>query len=397
MDFESQTQKKRLQRQSKIREAQSRMVQTQDRLKEFEKKLMEERKMLEDEKELLKERVRRLEAMEADLVERSIELRKAEKQVWQNQTQLRQRQLRAEQCCVDLEKERQRLGEWQSRLREEFPLSQKRSQQLRNMEKAFLLLLQTRAKEDQQRRQEAEKNHKEWLKKRQQEFTVKQVAIKQREDSLRRSQQSHRGELSSIKRHIVTNEELEARIRDWVSQQLLFTGTIPPAMIPAYTTLEQLFWVQGKHPTDNMFLFHGTDSTSRRSIQTQGPKIDRATRMAFGPGFYTTPDPNVALRYAESRYLQRASSGSGGRGGGGRGGGGGYGNPVQRKKCMSPVLMVFQLTRDQAKTWQYGRDFRMNVNTNNLVSRPPYYIVVTNQEKLDELRHIATLFLEERC
>lgn len=133
-------------------------------------------------------------------------------------------------------------------------------------------------------------------------------------------------------------------------------------------SLEEIFWYPHHGDENYLYLFHGTDSLSRRGIQLQGIKIDRAVNIVYGQGFYLTPDATEALRYADSRFRQRRPSTS----------------------CMSPIILVFRISKKKAVGWVGGRDFKMKTT-------PPYYIVLTNQAKASDLELVEVLFLEERC
>lgn len=341
-----------------------------------EKDLETRENTLKDAEDLFQQRLERLKNMEDDLVKRSAQLRQAERQIWKKETQIIQRQLRTEQCCVELEKERTRLDNLQRTLRQQFPLTQKRGQELRQMERAFLTLLDRRARQDEKRREDAQKKHAQFVKKRQQDLAARQGVIRGREQTLRRSQQTFRTDLSKLKHHILTNDQFARRLDEYNTNRLLFTGVFDTSTtVPSESTFESLFWTLGRHQSDTLFLFHGTDSVSRRSLQTQGPKTDRARRIAFGQGFYLTPDPLEALRYAETRFRQRKPS----------------------TRCMSPILLVYEIKKDDARTWRYFHDFSINVNRSYQFPPRPYYVIVKNQDKIKELTHVATLFLEEKC
>jgi len=147
----------------------------------------------------------------------------------------------------------------------------------------------------------------------------------------------------------------------------IFHGRIPTSQ-PNGKTLEELFWTGGGHGSDEILLFHGTDSSSRRELQARGVKVDVAKIIAFGQGFYLTPDPREAITYAETRFRQRHPTVS----------------------CMSPVLVVYRIRRDDMRRWTFPDDFNMKWSS-------PYYVIIKNQKMTADLEHVATYFLEERC
>jgi hypothetical protein len=135
------------------------------------------------------------------------------------------------------------------------------------------------------------------------------------------------------------------------------------------TTLEDLFWGSGTSITtllpEYLYIFHGTDSSSRRSLQNKGARADIAKRLAYGMGFYTTPSPKEAVGFAFTRYTDN------------------------KEKSIAPILLILRVSREKARNWKYPQDF-------NFKPLFPYYLILKNQEKINtDIEHVETLFLDK--
>jgi hypothetical protein len=133
------------------------------------------------------------------------------------------------------------------------------------------------------------------------------------------------------------------------------------------TTLENLFWGTTTTTTllpEHLYLFHGTDASSRRSFQNTGVRADKATRRAYGEGFYTTPSPEEAIGFAFTRHTDN------------------------KEKSIAPILLIVRISREKARNWKYPQDF-------NFKPLFPYYLILKNQEKINtDIEQVETLFLE---
>lgn len=201
---------------------------------------------------------------------------------------------------------------------------------------------------------------------REETLAQKQRGLDQREQIFRKTQEQFR---KRKKHKVLTDTELAELLSSYpiLNQERVKNRLLrAPSGRVADTSLFRLFWTREEDP--DLYLFHGTDSSSRKRIQDQGIRTDVATNVVYGQGFYLTTNPEEALGYAESRFRERRRT----------------------RRCMSPILLVFKIHKDKAKTWILGQDF-------NLKETPPYYIVCKNQEKLEDLEMVEMIFLEERC
>uniref|UniRef100_A0A6C0K458 Uncharacterized protein n=1 Tax=viral metagenome TaxID=1070528 RepID=A0A6C0K458_9ZZZZ len=144
-------------------------------------------------------------------------------------------------------------------------------------------------------------------------------------------------------------------------------GTIQNRTLPI-TTLEDLFWGSSSTTTtllpEHLYLFHGTDAFSRRSLQNRGLRTNVASRTLHGMGFYTTPSPEEAVQYAFSKYTEN------------------------RRNSIAPTLLILRISREKARGWVYPQDF-------NFRREFPYYVILKNQEKVNsDIEQVETLFLE---
>jgi len=407
-----------VQQERALLERQQRLRREEESLKnliaQFEREratLDEEKRQYEQDVKLLKKRVERLDKLETSLVERSALLRTEQRRVRDVDRQLRQRELKVEDCCVNLEKEREKVKALEKRCRHDFPTIQKRIEELSALEEAFMKRLDDRAREDERLRKTAQQRHAFFLKKREEEANERlatlqkmiseraqederkrrhaqqrhlellkkkekdaddrmaalQRLILDREQALKASQQKHRGDIATTRHAILNEAQLAVRLDSLIRDSSIFTGRISYTN-PNGKSMEQLFWTDGGHATDEILLFHGTDSLSRRQLQAKGVKVDVARNIAYGQGFYLTPDPREAISYAETRFRQR--------------------HPTTL--CMSPVLIVYKIQRGEMGRWTFPNDFNMKWTS-------PYYVIIKNQEMTGDLEHVATWFLEERC
>jgi len=134
-------------------------------------------------------------------------------------------------------------------------------------------------------------------------------------------------------------------------------------------TLEDIFWGSTTSPSlrDNLYLFHGTDALSRRSFQKRGVLAKVATTIAYGPGFYTTPSPEEAVKYAFSKHA--ANKGD------------------DERESIAPILLVLRISRQKAQEWVYPHDFNISFTLP--------YVILKNQEKLDrDIELVDIIFLE---
>ena len=202
---------------------------------------------------------------------------------------------------------------------------------------------------------------------RQEILSQKQRGLDQRERILKQTQEQFRRH----KKHKVVND---AELAQLLSSYPILNQDIFKHRVKSLSrrfgiaSLFRIFFQFLRDPDSPLFLFHGTDSSSRKRIQDQGIRTDVSTNIVYGQGFYLTTNPEEALRYAEYRFRERRRT----------------------RRCMSPILLVFKISAENAKSWVLGTDF-------NLKDTPPYYIVCQNQEKLKDLEMVNMIFLEERC
>lgn len=155
-----------------------------------------------------------------------------------------------------------------------------------------------------------EEELKKWKSQKQEQYTKKfsqlQDQHRERTIDLKKKQQDMTSFMNQLLRDIgdsvqkyITIDQFRRDTRPLPHQSHFDTSGITTL----YDLLIKVFPTHRR--TSSFKLYHGTENVSRRSIKSQGIRLQKNVISAHGRGFYVSPIPSVAYEYACSRHGMR--------------------------------------------------------------------------------------------